>query len=128
MPVDTQSPQVGSALDLRPVAGDVVTGALTMRWLMPRRGASGDASGQAVWTGQPQARPAAWSRLTRPHGAAPEPPSRRALSWHQPSDMEQSVKGVRLGLVGLLSAWSSGASGAATVGQTDIRRSGRHDG
>src|SRR5919197_3037541 len=33
---------------------------------------------------------------------------------------------VRPGRRVVLSAWSSGASGAATVDQTDIRRSGRH--
>jgi hypothetical protein len=36
-------------------------------------------------------------------------------------------QGVRLGRVVVLSAWSSGASGAATVDQTDIRGSGPHD-
>src|SRR3989442_11301012 len=55
------------------------------RWLVPRRGASGDGSGQAVWTRRTQARLVAWPRLARPHGAVPEPPSRRALSGHQPS-------------------------------------------
>jgi hypothetical protein len=30
-------------------------------------------------------------------------------------------------LIGLFSAWSSGWPWAATVDQTDIRRSGRHD-
>src|SRR5207237_10635289 len=32
-------------------------------------------------------RPVAWTRPARPHGAAPEPPSRRALSGHQPSPL-----------------------------------------
>src|SRR5438309_771975 len=41
--------------------------------------------------------------------------------------MEQKVKGFGLWLMGLLSAWSSGRSGAATVDQTDIRGSGPHD-
>src|SRR3954469_8993969 len=55
------------------------------RWLMPRRGASGDGSGQDVGPCRPQPRLVAWARPARPHGAAPEPPSRGALSWHQPS-------------------------------------------
>src|SRR6478752_6608732 len=54
---------------------------------MPRRGGSGDGSGQDGWTCQPQPRLVACARLARPHGAAPEPPSRRALSWHQPSTL-----------------------------------------
>src|SRR5207247_5260792 len=69
----------------------------TARWLMPRRGASGDGSGQDVWTCRPQPRLVAWARAARPHGAAPEPPSRRALSWHQPS-----LRGYRAARMALL--------------------------
>jgi hypothetical protein len=62
---------------------------------MPRRGASGDGSGQAVWSGQPQARLVALSRLGRPHGAAHEPPSRRAVPWHQSSSSRRVRDGRR---------------------------------
>ena len=57
---------------------------------MPRRGASGDASGQA----------------------APEPPARRALSWRQPSKLAF----VRVAIIG--AGWIA-AEHAATIGRLD---------
>jgi O-acetyl-ADP-ribose deacetylase (regulator of RNase III) len=63
--------------------------------LMPWQGASGDGSGQDVWPGQTQARPVAWTRLARLHGAASEQPSRRALLWHQPSNVRSVIEAVR---------------------------------
>src|SRR3954470_14955363 len=88
--------------------------AATGRWLMPRRGGAGDGSGQAVWTCRPQARLDAWPRPARPHGAAPEPPSRRALLWHQPSSYPPGI--VRLLLVSLLAVALVAVSAALAAG------------
>src|SRR5882757_1274555 len=88
---------------------------------MPRRGASGDGSGQGVWTCRPQARPVAWSRPARPHGAAPEPPSRRALSWHQSSRVRAS--GMATGSFSHAIAEGDGISVVAAVEDADSARS-----
>src|SRR5665213_3306402 len=81
-------PRLGRMLRCRPVGGRRAPRrqrVFATRWLMPWRGASGDGPGQAMWSGQPKARLVALPRLARPQGAAHGPPSRRALSWHQPS-------------------------------------------
>src|SRR5256886_13879079 len=54
-------------------------------------------------------------------------PSPRARLTHIKPLVWSKGSRLRLGRLVVLSVWSSGVSGAATVGQTDIRGSGRHD-
>src|SRR2546430_12569713 len=54
-------------------------------------------------------------------------PSPQACLTHLKPLIWSKGSRVRLGRLVVLSVWSSGVSGAATVDQTDIRGAGRHD-